>query len=154
MFGFGNWVTTLGGLIMWHMEIHRWLVHRWWWEGAHCIWDMTWSHVTKVEKIKTRLGLMDRLQWWRASQGFEATDLEAVKLGQDLAPMDRDNGEERVRSRSMDQRGNVMIWSGSYHSWLCWCIGYIDNWKMEIKIEMKWKCARQRYNLGHFTSPV
>jgi hypothetical protein len=28
----------------------------------------TWhSHVTKVEKIKTKLGLMDRLQAWRAS---------------------------------------------------------------------------------------
>ena len=26
-------------------------------------------------------------------------DREAVKLGQDLAPMDRGNGEERVRSR-------------------------------------------------------
>ena len=36
-------------------------------EGAHCIWDMTLSHVTKVEKIKTRLGLMDQLQVWRAS---------------------------------------------------------------------------------------
>ena len=36
-------------------------------EGAHCIWGMTWSHVTKMEKIKTRLGLMDRLQVWRAS---------------------------------------------------------------------------------------
>ena len=33
-------------------------------EGAHCIWDMTLSHVTKVEKIKTRPGLMDRLQAW------------------------------------------------------------------------------------------
>jgi hypothetical protein len=57
-----------------------------------------------------------RLQWRRASQGFEARDREAVKLGQDLAPMDRGNGEERERSRSMDQRGHVMIWSGSYHS--------------------------------------
>ena len=38
-------------------------------------------------------------------------DREAVKLGQDLAPMDRRNGEEQVRSRSMDQRGHVMIWS-------------------------------------------
>ena len=44
--------------------------------------------MTKVVKIKTRLDLMDRLQWRRASQGFEATDREAVKLGQDLAPMD------------------------------------------------------------------
>ena len=72
--------------------------------------------MTEVEKIKTRLGLMDRLQWRRASQGFEATDHEAVKLGQDLAPMDRGNGEERARSRSMDQRGHVMIWLGAYHS--------------------------------------
>ena len=71
--------------------------------------------MTKVEKIKTRLGLMDRLQWRRTSQGFEARDREAVKLGQDLALMDRGNGEERARSRLMDQRGHVMIWSGSYH---------------------------------------
>ena len=50
--------------------------------------------MTKVVKIKTRLDLMDRLQWRRASQGFEAMDREAVKLGQDLAPMNRDDGEE------------------------------------------------------------
>ena len=56
--------------------------------------------MTKVEKIKTRLSLMDRLQWRRASQGFEARDHEAVKLGQDLAPMDRGNGEERAKSRA------------------------------------------------------
>ena len=62
--------------------------------------------MTKVEKIKTRLCLMDRLQWRRASQGFEARDRKAVKLGQDLAPMDRGNGEERARSRSMYQRGH------------------------------------------------
>ena len=72
--------------------------------------------MTKVVKIKTRLDLMDRLQWRRARQGFEAMDHEAVKLGQDLAPMDRGDGEERARSRSMDQRGHVMIWIGSYHS--------------------------------------
>jgi len=36
-------------------------------------------------------------------------DREAVKLGQDLAPTDRRNGEEQVRSRSMDQEGHVMI---------------------------------------------
>ena len=65
----------------------------------------------QVEKIKTRLGLMDRLQWRRASHGFEAMDREAVKFGQDLAPMDRGNGKERAKSRSMDQRGHVMIWS-------------------------------------------
>jgi hypothetical protein len=32
-----------------------------------------------------------------------------VKLEQDLVPMDRDNGEEQVRSRSMNQYGHVMI---------------------------------------------
>ena len=40
---------------------------------------------------------------------------KVVKLEQDLAPMDRDNGEERVRSRLMDQRDHVMIWIRSYH---------------------------------------
>jgi hypothetical protein len=35
-------------------------------------------------------------------------DHEAVKLEQDLAPMDRRNGEEQVRSRSMDP-GRMMI---------------------------------------------
>jgi hypothetical protein len=35
-------------------------------------------------------------------------DREAVKLEQDLAPMDRYNGEEQVRSRLMDQ-GHMMI---------------------------------------------
>ena len=71
--------------------------------------------MTKVEKIKTRLGLMDRLQWRRTNQGFEARDREAVKLGQYLAPMDRGNREERARSRLMNQRGHVIILSGSYH---------------------------------------
>ena len=32
-----------------------------------------------------------------------------VKLEQDLAPMDRGNSEDQVRSRSMNQYGHVMI---------------------------------------------
>jgi hypothetical protein len=32
-----------------------------------------------------------------------------VKLEQDLVPMDRRNGEEQVRSRSMNQYDHVMI---------------------------------------------
>ena len=31
------------------------------------------------------------------------------KLSDDLAPMDRDNGKEQVKSRSMNQYGHVMI---------------------------------------------
>ena len=101
--------------------IHRRLVHRWLCDdgGAHCIWDMTWSHVTKVEKIEMRLGSMDWLQVWRASQRLWTEGPRVtVKLEQDLAPMDQGNSEEQVRSRSMNQYGHVMIWSGSYHLWL------------------------------------
>ena len=31
------------------------------------------------------------------------------KMNDDLAPMDRSNGEEQVKSRSMNQYGHVMI---------------------------------------------
>jgi hypothetical protein len=33
----------------------------------------------------------------------------AVKLEQDLSPMDEDNGENQVRSRLMNQQDHVMI---------------------------------------------
>jgi hypothetical protein len=36
-------------------------------------------------------------------------DHVAVKLEQDLAPMDKGNGEKEMRSRSMIQQGHVMI---------------------------------------------
>ena len=38
-----------------------------------------------------------------------AMDRVAVKLEQDLAPMDEGNGEKQVKSRSMNQYGHVMI---------------------------------------------
>ena len=37
------------------------------------------------------------------------------------------------------------------------CVALVSKVKMKMmvmKTEMKWKCARQRYNLGHFISPV
>jgi hypothetical protein len=37
------------------------------------------------------------------------------KLSDDLVPMDRSNGEDQVKSRSMNQYSHVMIWSRSYH---------------------------------------
>ena len=40
---------------------------------------------------------------------FGAMDRVAVKLKQDLAPMDEGNGEKQVKSRSMNQYGHVMI---------------------------------------------
>ena len=36
-------------------------------------------------------------------------DCVAVKLEQDLAPMDEGNGEKQVKSRSMNQYDHVMI---------------------------------------------
>ena len=117
--------------------------HMWW--RAHCIWDMTLSHVTKVEKIKTRLGSMDRLQVWRASRRLWSEGPRVtVKLEQDLAPMDRCNGEEQVRSRSM----RVMIWSGSYHLWL---VGACVASTLE---EMEWNAQGKGVFVGHFISPV
>ena len=70
------------------------------------------------------------------------------KLSDDLTPMDQSNGEEQVKSRSMNQYGHVMIWSGSYHCRSCWCICCINIGGDGMQ------CARQRYNLGHFISPV
>ena len=49
-----------------------------------------------------------------------------VKLEQDLAPMDRGNGEEHVRSRSMNQYVYMIISSGSYHLVIGWCMCCIN----------------------------
>jgi hypothetical protein len=114
-------------------------------EGAHCTWDMTLSQVIKVEKIKTWLGSIDRLQVWRASWMLRSEGPRVtVKLEQDLAPMDWGNSEEQVKLRSMNQYGHVMIWSGSYHLVIGWCMCCIN-------VEGDgMECARKRYNLGNF----
>ena len=98
--------------------------------------------------------LRQDLAWWTGCkregqvEGFGAMDHVAVKLEQDLAPMDDGNGEEQVKSRSMIQYDHVMIWSGSYHLVIGWCMCCINIGGEGIE------CARQRYNLGHFISPV
>jgi hypothetical protein len=74
-----------------------------------------------------RLGSMDRLQVWRVSRRlWNERPRVTVKLEQDLASMDQCNGEEQVRSRSMNQYGLVMIWSGSYHLVIGWCMCCIN----------------------------
>ena len=45
------------------------------------------------------------------SEGFRVMDRVAVKLEQDLAPMDEGNGKKQVKSRSMNQYDHVMILS-------------------------------------------
>jgi hypothetical protein len=114
-------------------------------KGAHYIWDMALSHVIKVEKIKTWLGSTDRLQvWWASQRLWSEGPRVTMNLEQDLAPMGRCNGEEQVKLRSMNQYDHMMIWSGSYHCWSCWCMCCIDNGGDGME------CVRQRYNLGHF----
>ena len=56
--------------------------------SLHMRHDMELCDQSGEDQDKAWLGLMDRLKWRRASQGFEAMDRETVKLGQDLAPMD------------------------------------------------------------------
>ena len=70
---------------------------------------MTLSHVIKVEKIKTRLGLMTGCKREGQVGGYGVMGRVAVKLKQDLAPMDDGNGEEQVKSRSMNQYDHMMI---------------------------------------------
>jgi hypothetical protein len=129
-------------------EIHRWLVHRymcvsnichgggnglemlqslhmWWWRSLlHVIHDI---ESCDQGGDNMRLGSMDRLQVWRASQRlWNEGPCVTVKLEQNLVPMDQRNGEEQVRSRSMNQYGHVMIWSGSYHLVIGWCMCCIN----------------------------
>ena len=58
---------------------------------------MTLSHVIK--------GGEDQDKAWLNGQVASVNG----KLSDDLAPMDRSNGEEKVKSRSMNQCGHVMI---------------------------------------------
>ena len=78
-------------------------------------------------------------------------DLGVMKLEQDLASMEQRNGEEQVRSRSMDQERHIMIGSGSYH--LVIVSVHVLHWHIGGR-RWKWKGARQSYNLGLFISPV
>ena len=43
------------------------------------------------------------------SEALKRGTAVTVKLEQDLVPMDQGNGEEQVRSRSMNQYGHMMI---------------------------------------------
>ena len=84
-------------------------------EGSYCIWDITWSHVTKVEKIKTRLGLTDRLQAWRASWRLWSN---GPCGGEAWARLGADGRRQRWKASEVkidEPQGHVMIRSGSYH---------------------------------------
>ena len=58
--------------------------------------DMTWLD-GPVASVKGQVG------------GFGGMDQVAMKLEQDLAPMDEGNSEKQVKSRSMNQYGHMMI---------------------------------------------
>ena len=60
-------------------------------------------------KLEQDLALMDKGNGEEQVGGFGAMNRVAVKLEQDLAPMDEGNGEKQVKSRSMNQYDHVMI---------------------------------------------
>ena len=101
----------------------------------------TWHWVIWLKWRISRQDLAWRTSCRREGQvgGFGAMDRMVVKLEQDLAPMDEDNGEKKVKSRSMNQYGHMMIWSRSYHLVIGWYICCINDERDGI-----W-CARQRY---------
>jgi hypothetical protein len=129
---------------MWLCKIHKKLVHRYICdEWVYCIWDMTWSHVTKVEKIKIRLGLMDWLQEWRASRRL----WNAGPCGGMLKQWLGTNGP-RQRWRASEVKIDEPIRSRDDMKWIIssfvdrgWCICCINIGGDGMK------CARQRYNL-------
>ena len=81
---------------------------------------MTLSHVIKVEKIKDMTWVDGPLASVKG------------KLSDDLAPMDRGNGEEQVKSRSMNQYGQ---WWYEVDHIIWWLVGACVASTME---EMEW----------------
>ena len=63
----------------------------------------------KVVKIQATLGLETGWTCEGQVEGFEAMYRVMVKLGQDLAPMDRLNGEEQVMVKIDGSLSHVMI---------------------------------------------
>ena len=100
-----------------------------------------------MEKIKTRLGLMDRLQAWRASWRLWSDGPRGDEVWARFGTNGRRPGEKQVRLRSMHQQGHMMIWRGSYHLWYGWCMCCINDEGDGME------CARQRYicRAFHFT---
>jgi hypothetical protein len=70
-------------------------------------------------------------------------DRVAVKLEQDLVPMDKGNGEEQVMSRSM----NDMKWIISFIDRVGACVA-------STLEEMEWNAQGKGIFIGHFISPV
>ena len=132
---------------------------RWRWLGfvarlTHVMKDLiayeTWHGVMWLRWRRSRQDLARQTgcKYEGQVRGFGAMDHMVVKLKQNLASMDEGNGEKQVKSRSMNQYGHVMIWSRSYHLVIGWFMCCINNGGDGMD------CARQRYNLGHFISPV
>jgi hypothetical protein len=122
---------------VWLSAIHRRLVHRWTCDdGAYYIWDMTSSHVTKVEKIKTRLGSTDRLQVWRAS--WVMTWCRWI--------------EATVKSKwSQDRWTNTIMWWCEVDHIICDHVGACVASTLE---EMEWNAQGKGITIGHFISLV
>jgi hypothetical protein len=117
-------------------------------EGAHCIWDMIWSHVTKVEKIKMRLGLMDRLQEWRASHRLWSDKLRG---GEDWARLGADGPKQRWKASEV--KINEPIWSCDDIKWIISLLIEVGVCVASTSEEMKWNAQGKgiTYRIFYFT---
>ena len=116
---------------------------RWRWFG----FVVRLTHVMKeLIAYETWHGVM----WsrWRRSRQDLAWRKSEGKLSDDLAPMDRGNGEEQVKSRSMNQYGQ---WWYEVDHIIWWLVGACVASTME---EMEWNAQGKGIFVGHFISPI
>ena len=93
------------------------------WCYAHIVWSRSSLHMRHDMELCDQNGEDQEKAWLDGPVAMEKGKSRLWSEGprgdeawEDLEPMDRGNGKERARSRSMNQRGHVIIWSGSYHS--------------------------------------
>ena len=94
---------------------------------AHKTWH--WVMWSKVEKIKTRLGLMDQLQAWRASQRLWS---DGPRGGEAWARLGADG--RRQRWKASEVKIDEPIWS---HDDMRWIISFGD-WLVHV-LHQQWR---------------
>jgi hypothetical protein len=131
-------------------EIHRKLVHIYKYdEGAYRICDMTLSHVARWRRSRQGFGQRTGCKCEGQVGGFGTTHHTWRRsLRNDLATMDKGNGEERARLRSMNQmsRNDIKV----DHFIYCWRLVLVwhQHWRKDGT-----ECARQSciYRAFNFT---
>ena len=118
-------------------------------EGAHCIWDMTWSHVTRWRR--SRLGLA----WWTCCKhegqvrGFEAINHVTGKLEQRLGT----DGPRQWWNPS-EVKIDEPIRSCDDMKWIISFVMFVGACVASTLEEMKWNAQSKSIFVWHFISPV